>query len=121
MKMSKAHRFLTFRLSDDLKQVIIDSKGGRDSTWADFVKALPKSGPRYGIYDYKYTTDDKPPRELEKLIFVYWGPDSASVKDKTIYATNKESFKGKVACTKEYQATDISDLDEKYIAEGLKK
>jgi len=121
MKMKQVSRFILFKITPDYKEVVLDTKGGRDSTWDDFVKTLPKDENRYVVYDFTYKTNDKPPRELDRLIFIYWSPDGSSIKDKTIYATNKEKFKGKISCTKEFQATDLSDLAESDISEALKK
>ena len=125
IKMQKSHRFLSFKIKDYkevssqnylnliiiINQVVLDVKGDRDSTWEEFTKVLPKNENRYVVYDFDYTTDEKPPRQLSRLIFVYWSPDGSSLKDKTIYATNKEKFKGKITCSKEFQATDLSDVN----------
>jgi len=121
MKMSKGYRFITYKLNPEFTQVVIDTKGARDSTWDDFVKSLPKAENRYVVFDFKFVTNDKPPRELEKIIFVNWSPDDAPTKLKTVYATNKEHFKASLQTSKEFQATDLSDLDQKLIEETLKK
>ena len=47
-----------------------------------------------------------------KLIFVSWSDDNASIKPKMLYASSKDALKKALAgINEEYQATDRGDLD----------
>lgn len=67
---------------------------------------------RYAVYDFHYETNDNPPRKVEKLVFVFWSPDTQPVKFKMTYATGKEALKKKCqGLAKEVQANSLADLD----------
>eukprot|EP01017_Pseudomicrothorax_dubius_P000528 TRINITY_DN0_c203_g1_i3.p1 TRINITY_DN0_c203_g1~~TRINITY_DN0_c203_g1_i3.p1 ORF type:complete len:139 (+),score=49.52 TRINITY_DN0_c203_g1_i3:53-469(+) len=120
IKMSKSSRYIIYHIVDK-RQVEIESIGERTASYEDFLKALPRTSPRYVVYDFNYTTNEVPPREVEKLLFVYWCPDEAEVKEKMVYATTKESFKKKlVGLAKDIQAKDIGDLDHKSLIDALR-
>jgi cofilin len=67
-KLKKAYRFIIFKLSDDFKSVGVDETSEK-GTYEDFVKALPKDGCRYAVFDFEYTTNDGP---RNKLLFFTW-------------------------------------------------
>lgn len=48
------------------------------------------------MYDYAAVTDEVPPRKIEKLVFIFWSPDTQPVKSKMAYATGKEALKKKL-------------------------
>ena len=90
---------------------MLDTTGGPDATWDDFVKVLPKTEARYAVFDYTYKTDEKPPREVSKIVFVYWSPDDGPSRPKMIYAITKEDFKKKlVGIAKDLQANTLADV-----------
>jgi hypothetical protein len=41
---------------------------------------LPPKEPRYVVVDFDFTTKDG--RDVEQLIFIFWCPDDAKVKEK---------------------------------------
>jgi len=118
IKMNKDSRYLVFKVAGS--EVVLESTGAKDSQWEDFVKALPREQSRYVVYDFTYKTDDKPPREVSKLIFIYWSPDEAPAKDKMLSATAKGAFrKGLMGIARDFQAKDISDLEYQEVREKL--
>merc|ERR1712032_1088224 len=106
MQRKRIHRFLVFQVVG--QEVIIEKVGGSAERYEDFVAALPKDAPRFGIVDYEFRTKDNRPQT--KLIFVHWVPDSSSRTDKVIYAASKENVKRHFSgLAREVQATDLSD------------
>lgn len=120
VKMSKTMRFGIFKINEEKKvvflfltlqpvQIVVETTGGPESTWDEFVKLLPATEPRFCVFDYPYVTNEKPPRHLSKLLFIGWSPDDSDVKPKMTYASAKMSFKMKLpGISKEVQATDFS-------------
>jgi len=75
------------------------------------LKSLPKDQARYIVYDFPYKTKDNPPRDVEKLIFIYWCPDDCTAKERMVSATTKEDFKKNLSgLAKEIQGKDFSDV-----------
>ena len=58
LKMNKSHRYVTFKLSDDYKQIIVDNRGEISATYADFLKTLPPNQPRFAVFDYHHEYED---------------------------------------------------------------
>ena len=54
MKLNKTAGFLIFKLSADLKSVVLDKSGPTTTQWADFVKELPKDDGRYAVFDFSF-------------------------------------------------------------------
>jgi cofilin len=94
----------------DKKEVIIEKRGPPDSTYEDFVAALPPDDCRYGLIDVEFETDDG--RPTSKLVFISWNPDTASVRPKMLYAGSKEALKSVlIGVGIQINATDHSELD----------
>lgn len=90
---------------------MLEASGDRSSTWEDFTKSLPRDNSRFIVYDFHYLSNDKPAREVEKLIFIYWSPDDASAKEKMLSAAAKGNFRKELAgIARDIQAKDISDV-----------
>ncbi len=85
MQLKRAWRSYICMITDTA--IIVESRGARAETYADFCAALPADAPRYGVVDFAYRTADDRPQE--KLVFVFWTPDAASSKDKVLYAASK--------------------------------
>ena len=91
--------------------MVVDKTGGLESNWKEFVDAIPKSEQRFGIFDYEFKTNEKPPRAISKLIFIAWSPDDSDAKLRMIYASTKEKFRSKLVGTNHVvQANDYSDV-----------
>mmetsp|Transcript_16807 Transcript_16807/g.19237 ORF Transcript_16807/g.19237 Transcript_16807/m.19237 type:complete len:138 (+) Transcript_16807:28-441(+) len=119
LKMKKTQRFITFKIVDE-KEVCVDATGGVEATWDDFVKSLPKTEARYGVFDYAFKTDDG--RDVSKIIFIYWSPDDGPSRPKMIYAITKEDFKKKlVGIAKDLQANSLADVEQKAVDELVHK
>ena len=110
LKLGHQHKFVFFKLSDDLKEVVFErvSKAGEDS-YDNFVASLPPNDCRYAVYDFAFKAEDGGDRN--KILFVLWCPDSAKVKAKMIYTSTKDSIRKKlVGVGTEIQATDKAEI-----------
>ena len=92
----------------------IDCKGDKGASFDDFTSKLPDGDCRYAVLDVEINT--KSGATTNKLIFVAWSDDNASIKPKMLYASSKDALKKTLSgINEEYQATDRSDLDESEI------
>merc|ERR1712086_1203257 len=119
MKIRKAYAYIIFKITDDKKNIVIEKKGekgdkSQEEYFAEFAKELPDGDCRYGIFDVEINT--KSGATANKLIFVAWSDDNASVKPKMLYASSKDALKKTLTgINEEFQATERGDLDEQEI------
>merc|ERR1711998_489192 len=93
------------------KNIVIDCKGEKGADFATFCSKLPDGDCRYAVLDVEINT--KSGATTNKLIFVAWSDDNASIKPKMLYASSKDALKKTLSgINDEYQATDRGDLDE---------
>eukprot|EP00873_Tetraselmis_striata_P033565 jgi/Tetstr1/453829/TSEL_003993.t2 len=107
MKAKSAFPWCLFKIQGS--QVVVDTVGSGD--YQDFLSALPPTDPRYAVYDFFLTSSEG--RKLNKLVFVLWSPDGASVKNKMMYSSTKDFFKellDGVSC--DMHADDLDDISE---------
>ena len=117
MKIRSAFKYLIFKISDDKKSIVLEETGKKDADFSEFTTKLPDGDCRYAVLDVEINT--KSGAMANKLIFVAWSDDNASVKPKMLYASSKDALKkGLSGINEEYQATDRADLD---LAEIKKK
>eukprot|EP00967_Tisochrysis_lutea_P029726 scaffold34788_cov32-Tisochrysis_lutea.AAC.1 len=103
-------QYIIYKISDDKTNIILDCLGDKGASFEEFCSKLPDNDCRYGILDVPITT--KSGAETNKLIFVCWSDDNASVKPKMLYASSKDALKKALTgIAEEYQATDRGDLD----------
>jgi len=114
LKTRNMYKYIIYKISDDKKFIEIETKGAKDATVEEFFSKLPENDCRYGILDVEITT--KSGANTNKVMFIAWSDDNASVKPKMLYASSKDALKKSLeGITEEYQATDKSDLDLKEI------
>ena len=135
MKIRSKYGYIIYKISDDKKYIEIECKGEKGASFEEFTSKLPDGDCRYGVLDVEINT--KSGATTNKLIFVAWSDDNASVKPKMLYASSKDALKKALTgarrappgprpppmsptCTphprspginEEYQATDRGDLD----------
>lgn len=116
--MSHNKRYLVFKLNDAQTAIVQECDGPKSETYDDFKSKLPADDCRYCIIDFDFKYPDG--RENNKLIFVYWAPDTAKTKSKMIYASSKETFKKTLTGLGiEMQATDMSEVDVKEVLDKI--
>jgi len=115
LKLGHQHRYVLFKLTDDLKEVHFE-KVGKSDNYDDFERELKNDECRYAVYDFAYTADDGGPRN--KILFILWCPDAAKVKSKMIYTSSKDSLrKALVGIGTEVQATDRAEISREAVLE----
>uniref|UniRef100_A0ACD5XAE9 Uncharacterized protein n=1 Tax=Avena sativa TaxID=4498 RepID=A0ACD5XAE9_AVESA len=112
LRADRAHRFVVYKLDDDLQQVVVEKVGGVESKFDDLAAALPADDCRYAVYDLEFLADDSvgdTPRS--KIFFISWSPETADIKNKMVYASSNEGFKKELDGVQiDVQATDTSEL-----------
>jgi len=99
---------LLFKLSDDLKTVIVDCEGAPDASHEELMSKLSPKDCRYAVSMVHYDSPDGP---REKLVFIMWAPDTAPLKAKMIYAGTKDSVKkALVGVQVEIHGTDATEI-----------
>lgn len=110
MKIRKKFSYLIFKISDDKKFIEVEHKGEAGASFDEFKTKLPDADCRYAVLDVEINT--KSGATANKLIFIAWSDDNASVKPKMLYASSKDALKKSLSgINEEYQATDRGDLD----------
>lgn len=113
MKIRHDKRYIIYRISDDQTKICIEKVGEKNETYEDFRRALlDAEGPRYAIVDYEFKKSETGLVQ-DKLIFVFWCPDTSKIKMKMVYASSKDSLvKPLNGIAKIIQANDAEAIDE---------
>ncbi|KAG9396065.1 ADF/Cofilin/Destrin [Carpediemonas membranifera] len=108
MKMSRKYKYATFRVNEDLTEIIPDAVGEPDADFEEFVSKFPEKDARYGILDVDYEDDGC---AKSRIVFIFWSPDGAPIRSKMVYASSKESLRRQFAgIMTEVQGNDLSDI-----------
>ncbi|KAK4115677.1 hypothetical protein N656DRAFT_765993 [Canariomyces notabilis] len=122
LKLNKRYKYVIFKLSDDSKEIVVDSTSEDGPEYEDFreklINAKTKSktgavgkGPRYAVYDFEYQLSSGE-GVRNKITFIAWSPDDAGVMAKMIYASSKEALKRALpGLATEVQANDADDIE----------
>ncbi len=120
MKLKHDKRYIIYRITEDQSKIVIEEIGEKGKNYADFKEAIfAKDGPRYAIVDFEYKKAETGQIQ-DKLVFVFWCPDSSKIKLKMIYASSKDSLtKPLNGIAKVIQANDADDIEEKEVQAQL--
>jgi len=109
-KLRNTHGYLIFRISENLKEVVIDQKGDPEATFDQLVQALPPNDCRYAVTHVHYDLGSDGQRS--KLVFLLWCPPSSPVKHKLVYAATVGGFKKTLPGVQvQIEGADVADLD----------
>jgi len=124
-KMKKEHKFLTFRISDDQKQIIVEDFGGAYdgpySQFEEYLKGIEDQGScRYAVVYYHYESAGGHPRT--KILFVSYTSENAKTKEKMIYTSSKSPLKMKLeGADLEIQGNDLDDIKDAEVLDNIKR
>jgi len=119
LKLNKNHKFITFKLSKDNTEIIVDQTS-ESSDYGDFIESLPEDEPRWAVYDFNYELEEGGARN--KLVFVSWSPDGARVKAKMVYASSREALRRALdGIAAEIQATEYIEITYETVLEKVSK
>ncbi|KAF8978252.1 cofilin [Entomortierella lignicola] len=90
LKIAKKTKYIFFKLSDDLKSVVVESQS-ETGDYDDFLSGLPEDDCRWAVYDLNFKLDDG--GERNKIVFYAWSPDSAKIKSKMLYSSSKDALR----------------------------
>lgn len=116
VKTGKKNPYIVFKLSDDLKSIVVDKIGEPGETFEDFrnhmlAAAECKQG-RYAVYDLVPDEEEASKNKTGDLVFIVWiSDDDCGIKQKMLYSSSKDAIKK--ACEgfkKELQCNESSDL-----------
>jgi len=82
---------MIFRISEDLKQVIIEKAGSETEELESLISNLPLNDARYIVYKHRYDIGLEGRRS--KMIFIHWNPSTSVIKNKLLYAATAQSIK----------------------------
>ncbi|CAD6215204.1 unnamed protein product [Miscanthus lutarioriparius] len=109
LQSKRLHRFITYKMDDKFKEIVVDQVGDRATSYEDFTNSLPENDCRYAIYDFDFVTAEDV--QKSRIFYILWSPDSAKVKSKMLYASSNQKFKsGLNGIQVELQATDASEI-----------
>lgn len=89
LKLSKA-RYIVFKISDDYKEVVVESTGDRSATYEDFLNALTPNEVRYAVVDFEFETVGG---RRNAILFILYSDDLAPIKKKMVYASSKDELR----------------------------
>lgn len=92
------------------KKSIVVSKASDSKDFDEFLAELPEKTPRFAVYDYEYSLSESEGTR-NKLVFVYWCPDEANVREKMLYSSSKQAIHSRLdGIHINVQATDSSEV-----------
>ncbi|KAJ2848428.1 cofilin, partial [Coemansia brasiliensis] len=123
-------KFAIFKISDDKLSVVVENTSNEarkdasgndipllDDMYEEFLARIPKDEGRFAVYDFDYEVEGG---KRNRLLFYSWAPDSASIKNKMLYASTKQNFSNKLTgVAANIQATDESDLSHESVLEKM--
>ncbi|KAK3103340.1 hypothetical protein FSP39_018604, partial [Pinctada imbricata] len=112
--LQKHHKlkYLTFKLSEDAKKIVVDKVGQLGASYDDFVEELKNAGRdgegRYAVFDFEYNVRGQ---VAAKIVFFLWVPDGIKVKQRMLYSSSVKALKQKLnGIHIEMQCNDECDL-----------
>ncbi|KAF9054900.1 actin depolymerizing factor [Panaeolus papilionaceus] len=107
LKLKKAHKYVTFTISKDNTEIVVDSTS-TNPDYDDFIGNLPETECRWAVYDMEFEKDGG---KRNKLVFVSWSPDDAKIKQKMMFASSRDALRRSlVGIHVEVQGTDYSEV-----------
>jgi len=124
-KMKKENKYLTFKISDDNKKIVVENVGGTYDgpyqEFEDYIKDIEAAGGcRYAVLYYHYSSAGGHPRT--KILFVSYTSENAKTKEKMIYTSSKSPLKMKLeGADLEIQANDLDDIKDSEVLDNIKR
>lgn len=119
---SRKYRGVTLKITPDLTEVKLEQTyshedGSAKEEWNKFIKNLPESDCRFGVYDFAYEHQGS---TKNRVLFLLWSPEYSKVKSKMIYASSQEGVTSKVpGIQRQIQATDPEEISYEAISKQL--
>jgi len=112
--LKKKYKYIIYKISNDLTEIVIDSTGDLD--YEDFLGVLPEEECRWAIYDFEYEKEGAGRRN--KITFLSWSPDNAKIKQKMLFASSRDALKRSLTGVAiEIQGSDLSEVSYEVVLE----
>ena len=97
---------------EDGKEILLGDLGTTvQDPYQHFVKMLPADDCRYALYDATYETTLG---KKEELVFIFWGPESAPLKSKMMYAASVDAIQKEFSGLKHvWQVNGLEDIKDR--------
>ncbi|KAF7348368.1 Actin depolymerizing factor [Mycena sanguinolenta] len=119
LKLGKKIKYLIFGLNSTNTEIVVVKKSESQS-YDDFIADLPETECRWAVYDFEFEKEGGGKRN--KLVFVAWGPDSAKIKAKMVFAASKDALRRSLdGIAVEIQGTDFSEVAYEAVLEKASK
>jgi len=100
-------QFVIFKVENE--SIAVEHVGPAHAPYAQLVSLLPPNEPRFCVYDYDFRNDEG--HQRNKLLFIFWTPDTVGSRMKMVYATGVKGLVRRLqGIQKEVQATDLSEV-----------
>lgn len=70
LKAKRNHRFIVFKIDEQIQQVTVEKVGSPEETYNDFANSLPANECRYAVFDFDFTTEENV--QKSKIFFIAW-------------------------------------------------
>jgi len=136
LKLGKNIKWIIYKIDIDGKEIVVDESStdqdyevfrqkligaGTQSIWKT-VKDVEQTGigGRYAVFDVAYEVEGGGKRN--KIAFITWIPNDASIRPKMLYSTSKEALKRSLnGFHADIQAMDEEDLEWENVLKRVKK
>lgn len=124
IQMGSKYKYIVLRITDDWSEVVVEKCADKDATYEmfkeDMCSAEQQKQCRWAVVDVGFET--KSGMKKNKLVYFTWNPDTASVKNKMVYAASNDAVRKAIgnAVGVAVQATDQSELDECEVCDKIR-
>lgn len=70
LQSKRLHRFITYKMDDKFKEIVVDQVGDRATSYEDFTNSLPENDCRYAIYDFDFVTAEDV--QKSRIFYILW-------------------------------------------------
>lgn len=120
LKLGKKHKFIIFGLNEKKTHIVVEETS-TEQNYEAFIEKLPENGCKYAIYDFEYEIGGGEGKR-SKIVFFTWSPDTASVRDKMVYASSKDSLRRALnGVSTDIQGTDFSEVSYETVLEKVSR
>lgn len=120
LKLGKKHKYVIYSLNSSKTEIVVESTSSNEE-YDDFLSQLPENSAKYAVYDFEYDLGGNEGKR-SKIVFFTWSPDTASVKDKMVYASSKDALRRALnGISADVQGTDFSEVSWETVYDKVSK
>jgi cofilin len=113
-----AYNYIIYQIVDE-RTIVVETKGGSDASYDDFLSNIPPSACRYATINFPVTVDGG---ELWRPTLITWAPEDAPIKQRKIYASTYDALKKSLVGVYSYiNALDSDELSADKVMGDLRK